>query len=70
MSITLERALEIIALQSEKILTLEAENADLITKLEEKKNSSDFWFNSYLNIEKQLDEVTSDKQEDRNKIAS
>lgn len=58
--ITIEKALEIIALQAEKILTLESKNQTIVSELKEMQEKKEYWFDRYLEFSEQL-QNTSEK---------
>lgn len=52
--ITIEKALEIIALQAERILILESKNQTVISELKEMQEKKEYWFDQYVEIANQL----------------
>lgn len=58
--ITIEKALEIIALQAERILTLESKNQTIVSELKEMQEKKEYWLDEWLNLSNQL-QNTSDE---------
>lgn len=58
--ITIEKALEIIALQAERILTLESKNQTIVSELKEMQEKKEYWLDEWLNLSNQL-QNTSEK---------
>lgn len=58
--ITIEKALEIIALQAERILILESENQTVISELKEMQEKKGYWFDQYVEIANQLRDASDE----------
>lgn len=58
--ITIEKALEIIALQAEGILILESKNQTVISELKEMQEKKGYWFDQYVEIANQLRDASDE----------